>query len=305
MLETPESMRMRKHDLSRGGWSADANKLFRLWFEMLALSPSYELAKRYRQQGGRLSKEDKQRLPADFETVLGVFDDFGDVQNLFFREWWIQRGLRLLGHKGDRPESRVLFKVSDSSPIDDTKIRHARHFFSTSWLEAHKPNMMVVAVPLNIGRQKALLEVKKLLDKHAAGSFDPPAPQYRLVNKDMHLKSLVDSLSVLYMKAAKPSFKLWQVGVEAGISKTHSKKFDSKTTKRNVNNAEEIRHLEMMTYRKYRYAKHIAENAARGIFPSTAKPQHMVEFLPEEFNKIISAKIRWKKAAILKLQAES
>ena len=72
-----------------------------------------------------------------------------------------------------------------------------------------------------------------------------------------------------------------------------------------LSNAEDIRHLEMMTYRKYRYAKHIAENAARGIFPSTAKPQHMVDFSPEEFNKIIAAKIRWKKAAILKLQADS
>ena len=66
-------MRIRKRDLSTGGWSADSSKLYRLWFELLALSPSYELAKRYRQQNGKLSKEDKDRKPADFEAVLKVF----------------------------------------------------------------------------------------------------------------------------------------------------------------------------------------------------------------------------------------
>jgi hypothetical protein len=60
----------------------------------------------------------------------------------------------------------------------------------------------------------------------------------------------------------------------------------------------------MMTYRKLRQAKHIAENAARGIFPSMSKPEHMMNFDPEEFNKIIAAKIKWKKAAIKKLQDE-
>jgi len=303
-LKTPTSMRIRNRDLSTGGWSADSSKLYRLWFELLALSPSYELAKRYRQQNGKLSKEDKDRKPADFEAVLKVFDDFGDVQELFFKEWWTNRGLKILGSRGNRPETKLLFKASQQRPIDDEKLRRARSYFSTGWHEAHDPDVMVLAIPLNIGRQKALKEVKALIDQHAVQLFQPPTPKYELANKDMHIKSLIDCLSVLYMKAAKPKFKLWQVGVEAGISKTYSGQFDSKTTKRNANNSEEIRHLEMMTYRKFRQAKHIAENAARGIFPSMSKPEHMMNFDPEEFNKIIAAKIKWKKAVIKKLQNE-
>jgi hypothetical protein len=116
-LKTPTLMRIRKRDLSIGGWSADPNKLYRLWFELLALSPSYELAKRYRLQSGKLSKEDKDRKPADFEAVLKVFDDFGDVQKLFFKEWWTNRGLKLLGSPGNRPETKLLFKASQQWPV--------------------------------------------------------------------------------------------------------------------------------------------------------------------------------------------
>ena len=99
-------------------------------------------------------------------------------------------------------------------------------------------------------------------------------------------------------------FKLWQVGVEANISKSYSKMFNYKTTKRNSTNSEELRHLEMMTSRKYRQARFIAENAARGIFPSMKQPSDMVDFDPAEFNRVIRAKLKWKKAEIVRLQSE-
>jgi hypothetical protein len=303
-LTTPESMRLRRRDLSRGGWSAEANKLYRMWFELLALSPSYELARRYRQHKGRLSQDDKQRLPADFERVLQVYDDFGDVQQLFFKQWWLQRGLKLLGSQGDRPETELLFKANAQQPITDDKLKRTRHYFSTAWKEAHQPDVAVIAVPLNIGRQKALREVKKLIDRHAVALFQPPTPKYQLADKDMHVKSLIDAMAVLYIRAAKPDFKLWQVGVEANISKSYSKMFNSKTTKRNSTNSEELRHLEMMTSRKYRQARFIAENAARGIFPSMKRPSNMVDFDPAEFNLVIRAKLKWKKAEIVRLQSE-
>jgi hypothetical protein len=303
-LTTPKSMRLQRRDLSLGGWSAEANKLYRMWFELLALSPSYELARRYRQGKGRLSQDDRQRLPADFERVLQVYDDFGDVQQLFFKEWWLQRGLNLLGSQGDRPETELLFKANAQQPLTDDKLRRTRHYFSTAWKEAHQPDVAVIAVPLNIGRQKALREVKELIDRHAVALFQPPTPKYQLADKDMHVKSLIDAMAVLYMRAAKPDFKLWQVGVEANISKSYSKMFNSKTTKRNSSNGEELRHLEMMTSRKYRQARFIAENAARGIFPSMRQPSNMVDFDPTEFNQVIRAKLKWKKAEIVRLQSE-
>lgn len=303
-LQTPSTMVLRRRDLKSDGWSADANKLFRLWTELLALSPSYELARRYRQQDGVLTDSDRARLPADFETVLKVYDDFGDVQNIFFKEWWQQRGLKLLGSKGDRPAATPLFRANAKQPLDDLKLGRTSKYFETAWEKAHKPEVLVVAIPMNIGRQKALKEVKRLIDKYAVALFEPPTPKYKLADKDMHVQSLTDAMTVLYMRAAKPKFRLWQVGVEAKISKTYSKLFDSASTQRNANNAEELRSLEMMTSRKYRQARFIAENAARGIFPSMKPPACMVDFDPVEFNRVISARLKWKKAEIKRLEAE-
>ena len=54
--------------------------------------------------------------------------------------------------------------------------------------------------------------------------------KYMLATKHMHFQSIVDAMSVLFMRAARPDFKLWQVGVEAKISETYSQMFDSKSS---------------------------------------------------------------------------
>jgi hypothetical protein len=76
-------------------------------------------------------------------------------------------------------------------------------------------------------------------------------------------------------------------------------------TKRNAMNSEEIRSLEMMTSRKLRQARYLAENAARGVFPSIKKPAHMVDFDPEEFQQVIAAQLKWRKAENKKFAARS
>lgn len=302
---TPPEKMLRKQDLSRRGMTADDSPLYRLWFEILSLSPSYELARRFREYKGRLSKEDRARLPANFEEVLRIYDDFGDVQRMYFRDWWLDRGIGLLGSRGDRPETELLFKVPQGQRPDKSRLERPAWYFSTVWHEAQQPDVMVLAVPLNIGRQKALREVKRLIDQHAVPVYEPPPPQYKLADKDMHNQSILDAVRVLYVRAAKPDYKLWQVGVAAQISKTYSKMFDVAKTKRNAMNSEEIRSLEMMTSRKLRQARRLAENAARGIFPSMKEPDHMVDFAPEELQQVIAAQLKWRKDENKKLAAHS
>jgi len=293
---TPTEKLLRKSDLSRGGFSAEHSRLHRLWFEVLALSPSFELARRYRSSKGKLARADRDRLPADFDKVLEIYDDFGDVQTIFYRDWWLSKGIRLLGSRGDRPETEFFFKVSQGQRPDRYSLDHIQRYFSTAWNEAHRPDVMLLAVPLNIGRQKALREVKRLIDQHSVPLYEPLPPKYALADKDMHTQSIMDAVRVLYVRAAKPDFKLWQIGVMAEISKSYSKQFDVKKTKRNANNSEELRSLEMMTSRKLRHARCLAENAARGIFPSIKKPEHMIEFDPLEFQAVIATQLKWRRA---------
>lgn len=51
----------------------------------------------------------------------------------------------------------------------------------------------------------------------------------------------------------------------------------------------------MMTSRKYRLGKWLAENAARGLFPCQTEPAHAVAFDPKEFHQIITETVKWER----------
>ena len=293
MYKTPKKLTFRRSDLSRGGWFAEETRFYRLWFELLKLSPSYELAKRYRASKGKLSTSDHTRLPEDFERVLAVYDDFGDLQTQHFRPWWLKTGIRLFGSPGAMPKTQLLFKAGKGDGLTEEKLEAVSGYFKGFWLEANQPDVMLIAVPLNFTRQRAMREVKKLYDQNIGKKFEPGEAKYTLATKHTHFQSIVDAMSVLFMRAARPDFKLWQVGVEAKISESYSKMFNSKTSKRSSMNSEDMRSLEILTSRKLKLAKYLVENAARGLFPNQNKPAHMVDFEAKEFHKIISERNKW------------
>ena len=77
MPQKPKTvLTVRSSDFRANGRHARMDVLYRHWFEFLRLSPSYQLAHRVR-TGERLTAADKMRLPADFDRVLKVYDDFG------------------------------------------------------------------------------------------------------------------------------------------------------------------------------------------------------------------------------------
>lgn len=302
MYKTPKKLSFRRSDLSRGGLFAEETRFYRLWFELLKLSPSYELAKRYRLNNGKLKAADLARLPDDFERVLAVYDDFGDLQTQHFRSWWLKTGIRLFGSRGAMPKTQLLMKAAKGDGLTEEKSDSVSDYFKGFWLEANQPDVMLIAVPLNFTRQRAMREVKKLYDENIGKKFEPGPAKYMLATKHTHFQSIVDAMSVLFMRAARPDFKLWQVGVEAKISETYSKMFNAKESKRSAKHADEIRTLEILTSRKLKLAKYLVENAARGLFPSQSKPAHMVDFDAKEFNTIIRERNRWTQSEYKKYQ---
>lgn len=286
-------LKVRKSDFERDGKYAEANKLYRLWFEMLGLSPSYELARRYRASNGKLSSEDQARLPKDFDRVLAVYDDFGDVNHSFFRLWWLERGLRLMGSEGKLPKVTTLAKLNKND-LDSKQITIAlQGHLKGEWIEQNQPNSLVLSIPLNQTRQQTLRQIKRLLDLHIETKHVPEPAKYKLATKNIHVQNVVDAMSVLWIRSAKPDWPLWKVGVESKVSKKHSKKFNVATTKRNDTNFDDLRSLEMMTSRKYKIARYIVENAARGIFPCQTPCEHAVAFDPVEFQQILTDRRKW------------
>ena len=84
------------HDFRKDRFWATKVAFYMLWMEYLAISPSYELARRFRTDG--LSPDEVNALPKDFSEVLAVYDDLGDVQRVIFRPWWKDRALAVFGH---------------------------------------------------------------------------------------------------------------------------------------------------------------------------------------------------------------
>jgi hypothetical protein len=286
-------LKVRRSDFQREGKYAEMNRLYRLWYELLMLSPSYQLARRYRLSDGRLSDKDQARLPADFDRVLAVYDDFGDVNQSFFRLWWLESGLDLMGSLGKPPKVKALAKIQkDSADIKPVTQAIGQHL-QGEWLEQNQPSSLLLSVPLNQTREQILKQVKLLLDKHIEPKHVPKPAKYKLATKNIHMQNVIDAMQVLWIRAAKPDWELWKVGVESKVSNKLSGKFNVNTTKRNDNNFDDLRNLESMTSRKYKIARNIVENAARGIFPSQLPCEHAVAFDPYEFKKILGERRQW------------
>jgi hypothetical protein len=286
-------LKLRKSDFQREGKYAEMNRLYRLWFEMLGLSPSYELARRYRDSNGLLSVEDQARLPKDFENVLAVYDDFGDVNHSFFRLWWLERGLNLMGSLGKPPQVKALAKIQKDHADIKTVTHSIKQHLQGEWLDQNQPSSLVLSVPLNQTRETILKQVKQLLDQHIEPKHVPKPAKYKLEAKHIQVQNVVDAMQVLWIRAAKPDWELWKVGVESKVSEKLSGKFNVKTTKRTDNNFDDLRNLESVTSRKYKIARNIVENAARGVFPSQLPCEYAVAFDPYEFRKILGDRRQW------------
>jgi hypothetical protein len=152
-----------------------------------------------------------------------------------------------------------------------------------------------LALPLNMTRQQALREVKQLFEQRMVKPWSPTPPKYSISRERAHEKNVLDAVRVLWIRTARPDFRLWQVGVAAKISKTYGSQFDISKTKRTANNSVELRTLEMLTSRKLRLGRWLAENAARGLFPRQTEPAHPVAFYPKEFHEIITETVKWER----------
>jgi len=95
-LRLPNSIgELTKADRNSGELWVHKIDIYLLWFEYLAISPSYEMARRHR-KGLRL---DKSVLPVDFEQVLAVYDYLGMCNSRCFDCGGRMLGLRNLAIK--------------------------------------------------------------------------------------------------------------------------------------------------------------------------------------------------------------
>lgn len=271
-------------------WSSrDQVILGAVWFEFLLISPSYELARRER--AGTLTDADRQRLPADFDVVLSVYDDFGDVQRISRDEWWLAKGIRYFGYQGEQPAVHPIHVLRDNRPnLLQRGVERLTEYLNGPWQKQGSPNSMIVSIPTGLSKAEVIDQVSNLLDgvpeKYRETVLIPA--KYEVHGKKHDIDSYFRYLKCLALRAEFPEAKLWEIGVAAELSSTYSARIA-----KGQGSVEDQQSLKMLTSRQLYRGVMMAENAARGIFPSYQPCAHPVSPEWADMNTLMAERFAW------------
>lgn len=269
-------------------WSTKGIKQYvLLMVEFLRLSPSYALAREadlnrlsegeieqklfdlYQTKDKPLSSNEKSALVKDFNRVTKTYAEFGDLLTIDFDVWWLERGADLFGFDYERPRITKIAQLDKNEKFNEVPSALLNDYLQSDRVKQGLPPSLLLALPLGVPKRTLMMELSKLIDR--ANIAVPPKAQKAkrtLTKQRLRSKPLFMFIKLLMYKAWSPSSPLWKLGLRANVSPKYSEDMalDSKVTSKNI---DQRLNLTILTSRALRKAKLIAENAARGEFPST------------------------------------
>lgn len=260
-LERATALSRRKYELS-----IVADWRYQQFFQFLQLSPSYRLA--HLIAVGKIDRT-KCVLPTDFETVEATYAAFGDVSRSHFWKWWVNKAQYQFGVSAT-PKAKPLLKVKLREDVTDAMIK-ATHEQLDEFVLVDRPAQgnlatLVLAIPLQNDRKALLKEVAKLIDdaygKERQQSGIAP---YHMIRNKMREHTLIKAREVVWGRAARPKAKLFVIG---NITKVSPANWSDPELKRDKIEGNKREAMEILTSRHLNRAYTLAENAARGKFPS-------------------------------------
>lgn len=280
--------------LMNGRWLNREQAVFGFyWFQFLHLSPSYELA--HKERTGTLSDADRARLPADFDAVLSVYDDFGDLHRIRFDDWWNAKGIRHFGFQGEQPSVHLIERLErEADNSVENLTANASNYINGRWADQGQPSSLIVSIPLVLTKAQILKIVSEMLSEDSVRSdkVSTSPPTYSVLAGKKDPDSLFRYLQCIWTRLYYPHAKLYEVGVIAELSTTYSlrlAKYEGGVEDRNA--------LKILTSRALHRGIMIAENAARGKFPSYRKCEHAVAANWAEMELILRNRIEWDEAS--------
>lgn len=260
---------LRSSDFDRPNWHARPTSAFELMFEFLRLSPSYELARKYAMEG--LTAEERATLPADFKQVWATYKLLGNVQASTFRRWWLARGLNTFGNPFTRPKTHKIGILQGGKQIGISTVGPAvERFLDEIHAEEGLWPSMLLSIPLGRRKGEVLKQVEQLLDRYNEKAVSMPKPKIELMGQRIRKQALFKGIRLLWFRAAKPKWELWRIGAASKHSYTYSRRLDPAAPRKpkDSDEAEDRAMMTKITHRALVKFQAIAENAARGRFPS-------------------------------------
>ena len=260
-----------------------------LMVEFLRISPSYALAheirtkkiapskqaplilKLYRDTDKSLTKQAERDVISDFARVLSTYDEYGDIFQCSFEEWWANRGLAMYGSPHNKPIVKKIAGISQGELYEPLFGQALEHYFNKQRASEGNPPALLLAVPLGQPKRQLLAYISKLIDAEAVPL---PSKSQRaikpLVAKRLRSAPLFIMLRILMARAQYPEIPLWRIGKHAGVSQKYAQT-EITLNKKRLQDADAKIHLSILTSRYLLKAKCVAEQAARGQFPSSSK----------------------------------
>ncbi len=287
---------MRRADFSKPGWHARPTAAYHLMFEFLRLSPSYELARIANKRD--LTAEERLNCPSDFADVLATYQLLGNVQRILFETWWKKRGLKVFGNPYSKPSVHNIAILENAQLTTNSDIEfELRHYLEETRSDEGFGPTMLIAIPLNRRKGEVLNEISRLLEQQSTDAEPDKQPQLALMGQRIHKSSLFKGIRLMWFKAAKPNLEYWRLGILSKISKKYSASLDAKGPRKTQNPSEIVERdlLTKLTYRALNKFEAIAENAARGRFPSEATVEQLTFDYPKIRRMTLSREL-WEKA---------
>lgn len=238
-------------DFKREGYSVLPDWRYELLVDYLKLSPSYKAVCKSK---GKLIKG----APKDWGTIVKTYGDFKDVFEIKENRWWRDVGMPLFGLQANKTEAFVVGNYSDDFLAKGSIESSVKH-----WASMANPETLVVAIPRNQTKQQALKQVNAIVRNMAFASKKDLniKPKYSLIKSKLQKHTL--ALGTEALKLYRRDMELWKIGHKLQLSTVHCQYIDNGT-----DILESKVRLQIMASKLIRKAEIIAENAARGIFPS-------------------------------------
>jgi hypothetical protein len=236
-------------DYEQAGLSVKPDLRYDLVCDYLKLSPSYEAVMRH------LTKQKSTYpLPKDFKAVAKIVKDFGAIYKMRETDWWEKIGMGLYGISAPLPSVKVAGVLNKQN-----------NQLKTKWSGI---DTVVAEMPLNLTLPQALKQLRKQLTEYQFSATLPKktTPLYQLSNSKLRVDTLQNGLIAL--RLYKKRLPLWKIGNQLRLIPAQSFIESDADDILVADLADRKELLSIAASRLIRCAALVAENAARGRFPS-------------------------------------
>jgi hypothetical protein len=234
-------------DFDKSGLSVKPDPRYDLVCDYLKASPSYESVMR------KMAKQKSPYpLPKDYKVVAQVVKHFGLIYKMREADWWDRIGKQLYGIRAPLPVVKI------GGTLDSTNKQ-----LVSLWAGV---DSVVAELPLNLTLPQALKQLRNQLTNYEFFTASPKtAPTYQLSKSKLRIETLQNGLTAL--RLYKRGLPLWKIGNDLRLIPAQSFiERDVGLNDPNLAHRKEL--LSIAASRLIKTAVFVAENAARGRFPS-------------------------------------